>query len=171
MTWTTEKIETALKLVDEGLSATMIGARIGKTRNAVLGKMHRMGVSLPGDNHNGRKKAKRINPHAPKPAAKTHPAPARIAEPKSAPPPAAIAPKPAPPAATAARPDPIHFTDMPQLGRCRWPLWGADDRFEDKHFCGAGGDPVHVYCEAHRRQAYEPAARRRKRNGFVLKGI
>lgn len=43
--WTKDRVSTLRKLWFEGLSATEIGQRLGCTRNAVLGKVHRIGLS------------------------------------------------------------------------------------------------------------------------------
>src|SRR5215469_1253871 len=46
MTWTDERVETLKKLWTDGLSASQIAAELGGiTRNAVLGKVHRLGLS------------------------------------------------------------------------------------------------------------------------------
>jgi GcrA cell cycle regulator len=45
MTWTDEKIKTCVNLWLEGLSSSLIAARTGISRNAVIGKMHRMGLA------------------------------------------------------------------------------------------------------------------------------
>jgi hypothetical protein len=45
--WTPEFTETVKKLRDSGLSAREIGLRFGLTRNAICGKMHRIGHSRP----------------------------------------------------------------------------------------------------------------------------
>ena len=48
MTWTDERIAELKRLHAEGLSAAQIGVRLGfVTRNAVLGKIHRLGLSKP----------------------------------------------------------------------------------------------------------------------------
>jgi len=46
MTWTEERIELLAKLWSEGLSASQIAAELGggMSRNAVLGKAHRLGL-------------------------------------------------------------------------------------------------------------------------------
>lgn len=41
-TWPDELFELAIKLWNEGHSASLIGLKIGKTRNAVIGKLNRM---------------------------------------------------------------------------------------------------------------------------------
>ncbi|TMJ76370.1 MAG: GcrA cell cycle regulator, partial [Alphaproteobacteria bacterium] len=46
MTWTDERVETLKRLWAEGLSASQIAAALGGvTRNAVIGKVHRLGLS------------------------------------------------------------------------------------------------------------------------------
>lgn len=87
MSWTDERIETLRKMWDSGLTATQIAEELGGvSRNAVIGKAHRLGL-----------------------ASRPSPVKANAAEPKPAPTPAAPpAPKPAPaaPAPRAAAPTP-----------------------------------------------------------------
>ena len=46
MTWTDERVETLKRLWTDGLSASQIAAELGGiTRNAVIGKVHRLGLS------------------------------------------------------------------------------------------------------------------------------
>jgi len=46
MGWTDERVELLKKLWAEGLSASQIAGRLGGvTRNAVIGKVHRLGLS------------------------------------------------------------------------------------------------------------------------------
>ena len=46
MTWTDERVELLKKLWSDGLSASQIAAELGGiTRNAVIGKVHRLGLS------------------------------------------------------------------------------------------------------------------------------
>ena len=46
MPWTYERIEKLKQLWDEGLTASRIAAELGEvTRNAVIGKAHRLGLS------------------------------------------------------------------------------------------------------------------------------
>ena len=46
MAWTDERVETLKKLWTEGLSASQIAQKLGGvTRNAVIGKVHRLGLS------------------------------------------------------------------------------------------------------------------------------
>ena len=46
MSWTDERVERLSKLWADGLSASQIAAELGNvTRNAVIGKVHRLGLS------------------------------------------------------------------------------------------------------------------------------
>ena len=46
MSWTDERVELLKKLWADGLSASQIAAELGGiTRNAVIGKVHRLGLS------------------------------------------------------------------------------------------------------------------------------
>jgi GcrA cell cycle regulator len=86
--WSDERVELLKKLWNDGLSASQIAAQMGGvTRNAVIGKVHRLGLS-------GRGKAK-ASP-TPRPRKTSQPsAPAPLASPRTAtvlaPPPPALA--------------------------------------------------------------------------------
>ena len=60
MAWTEERVELLKKLWAEGLSASQIASRLGGvTRNAVIGKVHRLGLS-------GRATTTRMKTHRPR---------------------------------------------------------------------------------------------------------
>ncbi len=86
MSWTDERVETLKKMWGEGQSASQIAKELGGvTRNAVIGKVHRLGLSnRAGSGGNAASKAPaKEKPAAataaakpaPKPAAKAKPAP------------------------------------------------------------------------------------------------
>jgi GcrA cell cycle regulator len=95
MSWTDERVETLKKMWAEGQSASQIAKELGGvTRNAVIGKVHRLGLS-----NRATGPATKDEPEAAAPATRAEP-PARPAEPPRAaePKPAAPAPRPAAPA-------------------------------------------------------------------------
>ncbi len=97
MSWTDERVETLKRMWAEGQSASQIAKELGGvTRNAVIGKVHRLGLSNRNDDTAEAAAA------APAPEAKPAPAPAAAAAPKPAPEPA---PEPKPAAAAAAAPE------------------------------------------------------------------
>ena len=76
MTWTDERVELLKKLWADGLSASQIAAELGGvTRNAVIGKVHRLKLSA------------RAKPTNSAPRARTAPrTPRRVASPGGPPP-------------------------------------------------------------------------------------
>ena len=48
-TWTSERIELLKRCLHAGLSCGQTAREIGVTRNAVIGKMNRLGLSRPKD--------------------------------------------------------------------------------------------------------------------------
>ena len=103
MSWTDERVETLKKMWAEGQSASQIAKELGGvTRNAVIGKVHRLGLS------------NRVGPGTPAEdegtaaSATTTAAPSPAAPAKPAPAPRAVAPEPAPrPAPAAPAPQPV----------------------------------------------------------------
>src|ERR1700761_6355594 len=81
MGWTDERVELLKKLWLDGLSASQIAKQLGGvTRNAVIGKVHRLGLSgraTPSQPQRPTFKA----PRAPRPAITAAPAPRRAVEP------------------------------------------------------------------------------------------
>ncbi len=104
MSWTDERVETLKKMWAEGQSASQIAKELGGvTRNAVIGKVHRLGLS----NRVGKDEAEEeiVAAPAPKaavdaPAAAAEPAPEPVAEAKVESPP--VRPAPAAPASASA---------------------------------------------------------------------
>jgi len=45
MTWTPERVETLNRLFEEGLPTSEIGRRMGLTKNTIIGRLHRNGMS------------------------------------------------------------------------------------------------------------------------------
>ena len=132
MVWTPEKIELLKQQWDAGMSITQIGKNLGMTRNAVVGKAHRMGLQ------------RRESPIV-RSAAGSAPA---VARPRRSEAPAAPRPQqPAPPVAAApARP----FN--PNAPRCKFPI--GDPKSPGFHFCTNSALEGYPYCAEHCAVAY-----------------
>ena len=151
MAWTEDRVSVLSKLWAEGLSASQIATQLGGvTRNAVIGKVHRLGLSG------------RATPSRPSKRKITTPR-ATAAAPKTV---IARAPRPAP--AIAPAPPPIEAKRMADgeyatiltitEDTCKWPL--GDPSGDDFRFCGRNTNDASPYCQAHSRVAYQPARRR-----------
>ncbi len=160
ITWTDERVELLKKLWADGLSASQIAAELGGiTRNAVIGKVHRLGLS-------GRAKSPSSAAQRPRKARQSHML--RVARPSMR---GNTALAYAYDLDVDAEPEPIeNIIPMGQRRTllelseetCRWPI--GDPATQDFFFCG--GKPVTglPYCGYHSRIAYQPpAARRDKR--------
>ncbi len=112
MSWTDERVETLKRMWNEGQSASQIAKELGGvTRNAVIGKVHRLGLS----NRVGGKEDEDEGTPAPAAAAVAKPEPAPRPEPAASAP-RAEPPRPAAPAAataSAAAPASSNVTPLP----------------------------------------------------------
>ncbi len=162
-TWTDERVELLKKLWTDGLSASQIAAELGNvTRNAVIGKVHRLGLS-------GRAKDVKATPSAPRArkATRAPSAPTSIApQPHSN---VVLAPIPLQPVREAsatidddmAAPLSERVTIMDlRESMCRWPM--GDPTKPEFRFCGARSITGLPYCTHHARIAYQPVADRKR---------
>ena len=165
--WTDDRVERLTKLWNEGLSASQIAAQLagGVTRNAVIGKVHRLGLS-------GRVTTNRAStPRPRRPRQPSHPSRTGAMPTAGA---TALKPqsysKPAP--APEPEPEPIRLVDQSSSdGRvtvlnlsdktCRWPI--GDPGSEEFCFCGHAPKDSMPYCDYHSRVAYQPMHDRRSR--------
>ena len=98
MSWTDERVETLKRMWSEGQSASQIAKELGGvTRNAVIGKVHRLGLSTRVGGKDDEDEAPAAAPAAPaaaraEPAPRPEPAAARAEPPRPAAAPAAAAP-------------------------------------------------------------------------------
>jgi GcrA cell cycle regulator len=150
MGWTDERVTVLKKLWLEGLSASQIAKQLGGvTRNAVIGKVHRLGLSgraTPSQPSRPAFRPARPRPQAPVAAA---PAPRR---PEPVVRPAAL---------------PVLAPDLPgtatvlTLGAhmCKWPI--GDPSGGDFSFCGRRTGADGPYCIEHARVAYQPPQKKR----------
>jgi GcrA cell cycle regulator len=163
MAWNDERVELLKKLWAEGLSASQIAGRLGGvTRNAVIGKVHRLGLS-------GRATTSRMKSMRPRPRANAVSQVKRIgkarfgsvgnsnvralyhpdAEPYTAPVEELVIP-------LAERRSIQTLTEC----SCRWPI--GDPQLADFHFCGKDKVMGLPYCEFHARRAFQPPQPRRR---------
>jgi GcrA cell cycle regulator len=155
MGWTDERVETLKKLWLDGLSASQIAKQLGGvTRNAVIGKVHRLGLSgraTPSQPQRTVFKA----PRAPRPAVSAAPAPRRAIEP-SMPSPQVIQPYISEEPGTAT---------VLTLGAhmCKWPI--GDPSSDGFTFCGRRSEREGPYCTEHARVAYQPQQKKGGRTG------
>jgi GcrA cell cycle regulator len=165
MSWTDERVDQLKKLWLDGLSASQIAQELGGvTRNAVIGKVHRLGLS-------GRAKSA------------SHTAMARQKRPART----NFNQKPARPVqrqlvngqmklvvtaerapvvedmSTAPVPLKLALTDLTER-TCKWPI--GDPQVEDFHFCGHDSREGTPYCGFHSKLAFQPVADRRRDRKF-----
>jgi GcrA cell cycle regulator len=164
MAWTEERVETLKKLWADGLSASQIAKQLGGvTRNAVIGKVHRLGLSgrAAPSRPVRRPVARPAAARAPRPAAAATPAPRIRADAEPAPAPAPPQTMPAP--VDAKRMANGEYATVLTLreGMCKWPIGDPSDA--EFRFCGRSTRPGGAYCEAHAQMAYQPQAKRKRK--------
>ena len=160
MGWTDERVETLKKLWQDGLVASQIAKQLGGvTRNAVIGKVHRLGLSGRAAPSKPARPAFKA-PRPQRPAAAAPSAPRRIAE-------------PAPVEAAEPQPPARYVEEAPgsatvlTLGAhmCKWPI--GDPSSDGFTFCGRRVSEG-PYCAEHARIAYQPAQTKKKSGGSDL---
>lgn len=150
--WTDERVERLTKLWLDGLSASQIAKQLrGVTRNAVIGKVNRLGLE-------GREAP--YKPGAP-------------ARPKRAPPVRrlrvagngavfAVADAQAPTVVIPFREEPPGIRTILTIaghGECRWPIGSIDDG--SFTFCGQSTPDGKAYCASHHARGHQPSAPRK----------
>lgn len=146
--WTDDRVETLTQLWTDGASASQIARSLGGvTRNAVIGKIHRLGLS-------GRRPPSAPGARRAKPKAER-----RLGWPALAAPPArSAAAVGAPPSEPVPRPPEIGTATVLSVryGQCRWPI--GDPLAEGFCLCGRGAERG-AYCAGHAALAYRPTPR------------
>ncbi len=192
MSWTDERVELLRKMWSEGQSASQIAKELGGvTRNAVIGKVHRLGLSnrtggaapaaggreaeaSPAASAAAEPSVEAAAP-APEPARETAEAPEPA--PAAMPPRKAIIPagQPLPPQPSANEISPEALATVREVEKkakriglmdltertCKWPV--GDPATEDFWFCGLSVQAGKPYCEAHVGVAFQPMSSRRDR--------
>jgi GcrA cell cycle regulator len=170
MNWTDERVELLRKLWSEGLSASQIAAQLGGvSRNAVIGKVHRLKLSSRGRANAAPVRQKKSIHGAGTVKVASRPA-------------TVVRSMPASIGATALQthfevepyvrpaPRPVENVVVPisrrlqliQLNErtCKWP--NGDPLSEDFSFCGNEAAESGPYCAYHARIAFQPASERRR---------
>ncbi|MEM6974051.1 MAG: GcrA family cell cycle regulator [Pseudomonadota bacterium] len=189
MGWTDERVEKLRELWAEGMSASKIAKELGGvTRNAVIGKVHRLGLSNRGSSSSSSAPAPAEEPatdtmaEAPPPSpAEPRPRP-RLATTTPAPAPLPIrrepvirdASQPRPPGLPTPEEESARATlaEIEKMARrltlleltertCKWPIGDPND--DNFHFCGLPAVPGKPYCEHHVAIAFQPLSTRRDR--------
>jgi len=149
-TWTAERIEQLRHFVVAGLSCSQIAAEIGVSRNAVIGKIHRLGIGP------GRPAASPARVCPPRVRRPRLPSQARFLRLFSG-----AAPCLADSADAALAPiDSTHRRSLAEIsqGQCRWPI--GDPCEAGFVFCGNDAITGFSYCAGHARMAYRLPGRR-----------
>ena len=190
MAWTDERVETLKTLWTGGASASQIAKELGGvTRNAVIGKVHRLGLSSrnQGKPETAEKPAPVVEEVAaaqepvaappvrevkmPEPQAET-----TAAAPEVAKSPDADLPVPATPSEGMVTIPSENQVDIAQIDRdarklglmdltertCKWPI--GDPSRGEFYFCGHPVVTGKPYCKGHTAAAYQPMSSRRDRD-------
>ena len=159
--WTPERLAQLRTLIDEGLSANEIAKRLGgTTRNAVIGKRHRL----------------RIATGRPTPVAPTKPRAPRKPRTTTVTLPTVATPTPSIPLSivTVAAPTGLQIWQL-ENHHCRWPIGDPVREPHAFHMCGlTRADPSlpverSPYCEAHAAGAYNFQAKEPKKTNRTWK--
>jgi GcrA cell cycle regulator len=147
-TWTEERVALLQSHFEAGLTCSEIARAIGVSRNAVIGKISRLGLSRPKNAAGGAFARKEAKPHGPRAVTQR-----RILT--------ALRTAPAAEVASEFR------CSLLELGRdtCRWPVGDPDGA--DISFCGNRRVDGLPYCAGHARIAYQPARQRGTRSSAV----
>ena len=172
MNWTDERVEQLKKLWAEGLSASQIAAQLGGvSRNAVIGKVHRLKLSGRGKTTSTQTRSKKVNTGASggqrsggsSVTCQAGLSAAASAQPLCRPNTALIS---SPHTVTKTVTDVVvpisRRLELVQLSErtCKWPV--GDPLQPDFNFCGNDVGESGPYCTYHSRLAYQPASDRRR---------
>lgn len=173
MNWTDERVEQLKKLWAEGLSASQIAAQLGGvSRNAVIGKVHRLKLSGRGKTTSSQTRSKKVNTSASsgqrtggatvghmssRVMNRSVGATALQAEYSTD-----IVPHTVTRTVTDVVVPISRRLELVQLSErtCKWPV--GDPLLPDFNFCGNDVGEGGPYCTYHSRLAYQPASDRRR---------
>jgi GcrA cell cycle regulator len=154
-TWNPERVAQLRNFVGAGLTCSQIAAEIGVTRNAVIGKIHRLGL---GPGRPAAASGRACSPRTRRPRLPSQRQMLRLIS--------ADAPRAADGAALdSLSVDSARYCSLLELaqGKCRWPVGdqGGNSRATDFVFCGNEAAAGFSYCAGHARMAYRSSDRRR----------
>jgi GcrA cell cycle regulator len=159
MSWTDERVELLKKLWQDGLSASQIAGELGGvTRNAVIGKVHRLGLSGRGQPTSSIKRQRRTHPSGIRRSRTVSIGNLALKSNLDYLPDADLQPRRNVVVPIARKLSIFQLTEH----TCKWPI--GDPGQEDFHFCGHDSLETGPYCEYHAGVAYQaPEPRRRQR--------
>ncbi|MHA1550017.1 MAG: GcrA family cell cycle regulator [Alphaproteobacteria bacterium] len=140
MSWTSTRIAKLKKLWEKGLSTTEIGTKLGFSKNAVVGKAHRLG--LKSRQATTKKIKRKIAPKISKGAPAKNIRENSSSENKTS--------------IKKSQSKIISILDL-KPGMCRWPM--EDPRSDEFSFCGEPTFGKKPYCLKHCSQAYTLVAK------------
>ncbi|PSH64110.1 MULTISPECIES: GcrA family cell cycle regulator [Phyllobacterium] len=172
MNWTDERVEQLKKLWAEGLSASQIAAQLGGvSRNAVIGKVHRLKLSGRGKTTSTQTRSKKVNTNASggqrnggsaghmssRVVSRSVGATALQTEYSTD-----LVPHTVMKTVTDVVVPISRRLELVQLSErtCKWPV--GDPLQPDFNFCGNDVGESGPYCTYHSRLAYQPASDRRR---------
>ena len=161
MSWTDDRVGLLTKLWSEGLSASQIAGRLGGvTRNAVIGKVHRLGLSGRATTSRMKSSRPRVRTNTAR-RAQQRPNFSQLGNPTFR----SLYQGDAEPFVPAPEEIEIPLADRKNLqdlmeNDCRWPI--GDPQHDDFHFCNRHKVPGLPYCEFHAKQAFQPPQARRR---------
>lgn len=167
MSWTDERVELLKKLWSDGLSASQVAAELGGvTRNAVIGKVHRLGLSGRAKTTTSSQRARRTRSQTSRPARPSAGAAPTVgatalkadAKPQATPKPKAEE-KPELDAVVVPISKRASILTLTE-NTCKWPIGDPGDG--DFHFCGHKSESGAPYCKYHAEIAYQPSSDRRR---------
>jgi GcrA cell cycle regulator len=142
--WTDDRVETLKRLWLDGLSAAQVARRLGGvSRNAVIGKLYRLGLTGVRAAAARPRRIAGASPHASRPVRPRGPRPGQAA-----------LPPPRPPSQSAISLQPGLVRDLSGLRphACKWPI--GDPQAEDFSFCGRPASGEGPYCREHHQIAH-----------------
>jgi GcrA cell cycle regulator len=153
VTWNPERITQLRTYIGAGLTCSQIAAEIGVSRNAVIGKIHRLGL---GPGRPGAAVARVCPPRPQRPHIPSQRQMLRVIT--------AEAPRVADntiiEAPTVEGAQGCSLLELGH-GKCRWPVSERGGSAADFIFCGSEAASGFSYCAAHARMAYRKPERRR----------